>query len=140
MLRCDVLQCVRGLAQAAQAEVKLPPQHGVPGRYASALYMAAVKANKLPAIEKELNEVASMIKESSDLRLIVSDPSVPRSVKIAGLNNVLTKMNASDITKNFMGKGTMSSISLYLVSGTHWCSGAQTEHLAHPSSAEASCD
>jgi F-type H+-transporting ATPase subunit O len=97
------MQGARGLAQAAQKEVKLPPQHGVPGRYAAALYMAAVKTDSLQKVESELSQVASLLNESKDFHNFVADPSVPRHVKVDGLNSVLSKMGASDVTKNFIG-------------------------------------
>lgn len=93
----------RGLAQAAGKEVSLPPQHGVPGRYAAALYMAAVKTESLGKVEDELGQVAALMSESKDFTTFVADPSVPRAVKIDGLNSILTKMGATDVTKNFIG-------------------------------------
>lgn len=86
--------------------MKLPPQHGVPGRYAAALYMAAVKTDSLAKVEGELSQVASLMSESKDFHAFVADPSVPREVKIDGLNSVLSKMGATDITKNFIGAHT----------------------------------
>lgn len=97
------LQGSRGLAAAAQKEVQLPPQHGIPGRYAAALYMAAVKGENLAKVEEELSNVATLMSESKDFNAFVADPSVPRATKIDGLNSVLTKMGATDITKNFIG-------------------------------------
>lgn len=93
----------RGMAAAAQKEVSLPPQHGIPGRYAAALYMAAVKGDNLVKVEEELSNVATLMSESKDFNAFVADPSVPRATKIDGLNSVLTKMGATDITKNFIG-------------------------------------
>lgn len=87
---------------AEAAEVKLPPQFGIPGRYAAALYMAAAKGNKLDAVEKELGQVASLLSESKDFNSFVSDPSVPRKAKMDGIQAIMGKMNASDITKNFV--------------------------------------
>jgi hypothetical protein len=83
--------------------VKLPPQHGVPGRYAAALYMAAVKTDSLQKVEAELSQVANLMSESKDFNSFVADPTVPREVKIDGLNSILSKMGATDITKNFIG-------------------------------------
>ena len=100
---CACLQGSRGLAAAAQKEVQLPPQHGIPGRYAAALYMAAVKGENLAKVEEELSNVATLMSESKDFNAFVADPSVPRATKIDGLNSVLTKMGATDITKNFIG-------------------------------------
>ena len=91
------------MAAAAEKEIKLPPQHGIPGRYAAALYMAAVKGGTLSKVEQELGQVASLMGESKEFSSFVSDPSVPRHAKIDGLNSVLTKMGATDITKNFIG-------------------------------------
>lgn len=93
----------RGLAQAAEKEVKLPPQHGVAGRYAAALYMASVKTGSLGKVEEELSQVASLMAESKDFNNFVADPSVPRETKVDGLNSILTKMGATDVTKNFVG-------------------------------------
>lgn len=91
------------MAAAAQKEVTLPPQHGVAGRYAAALYMAAAKADKLGAVEGELAQVAALVAESKDFNEFIKDPSVPTGTKVEGLNAVLSKMGASDITKNFVG-------------------------------------
>eukprot|EP00887_Chlorella_sp_A99_P007707 scaffold20.g7707.t1 len=93
----------RGLAEAAGKEIKLPPQHGVAGRYAAALYMAAVKANKLDGVEGELEQVATLLSESADFAGFINDPSVPTRAKTEGLNAVLSKLGASDITSNFVG-------------------------------------
>lgn len=41
--------------------------------------------------------------ESKDFGAFVHDPSVPRNTKLDGLNAVLTKMGATEITKNFIG-------------------------------------
>lgn len=89
-------------AYAAEAEIRLPPQFGIPGRYAAALYMAAVKENKLDAVEKELGQVAALLSDSKDFSAFVNDPSVPRNAKVDGVHAVLGKMGASDITKNFV--------------------------------------
>lgn len=48
------MQGARGMAAAAEKEVKLPPQHGIPGRYAAALYMAAVKTDNLAKVTARL--------------------------------------------------------------------------------------
>lgn len=96
-------QTSRGLAAAAEGEVKLPPQYSIPGRYAAALYMAAVKADKLAAVEDELSQVSDLVAQSQEFSAFVKDPSLPTQSKVEGLNAVLDKMGASDITKNFMG-------------------------------------
>ena len=97
------VQGARGFAQAAEKEVKLPPQHGIAGRYAAALYMAAVKSDTLSKVENELSSVAQLMSESKDFSTFITDPSVPRNTKLDGLDAVLSKMGASEITKNFVG-------------------------------------
>lgn len=97
-----LLQGTRGLAAEAAKDVKLPPQHGVSGRYAAALYMAAVKAGTLEGVESELSQVSTLLSESADFRAFIDDPSVPNAAKTDGLTAVLSQMGASDITKNFV--------------------------------------
>lgn len=93
---------LRGFAQAAETELKLPAQHTISGRYAAALYMAAAKADKLAAVEQELSQVATLVADSDDFKEFVLDPSIPTQAKVEGLNAVLGKLQASDITKNFV--------------------------------------
>lgn len=50
-----------------------------------------------------LPQVASLMAESKDFNNFVADPSVPRETKVDGLNSILTKMGATDVTKNFVG-------------------------------------
>ena len=47
--------------------------------------------------------MAELMNQSKDFNAFVTDPSVPRATKIDGLDAVLTKMGATDITKNFVG-------------------------------------
>lgn len=97
-----ILQGVRGLAEAAGKDIKIPPQYGIPGRYAAALYMAAAKGNQLDKVEKELAQISSLIAESKEFNSFVSDPSLPSKIRVQGLDAVLSKMGASDITKRFI--------------------------------------
>lgn len=48
--------------------------------------------------------MAELMNQSKDFNAFVADPSVPRATKIDGLNAILTKMGATDITKNFVGE------------------------------------
>lgn len=96
------MQGARGVAQAAEKEVKLPPQYGIPGRYAAALYMAAVKGNQLDKVQKELAQLQTLMADSKEFSAFVSDPSIPTETRFTGLNAVLSKMGASEITKRFV--------------------------------------
>ena len=93
---------MRGLAEAAGKDIKIPPQYGIPGRYAAALYMAAAKGNQLDKVEKELAQISSLMAESKEFNSFVSDPSLPSKIRVQGLDAVLSKMGASDITKRFI--------------------------------------
>jgi F-type H+-transporting ATPase subunit O len=92
----------RALAAAAQAEVSLPPQYGIPGRYAAALYMAAAKAGKLDAVERELAQLKALLADSREFSAFVGDPSLPAAARAEGLTAVLTKMGASEVTQRFV--------------------------------------
>jgi F-type H+-transporting ATPase subunit O len=90
------------MAAAAEKHISLPPQYGIPGRYAAALYMAAVKGNALGAVEKELSQISALLAESQDFRSFVADPSLPSAARTEGLHAVLKKMGASEITTRFV--------------------------------------
>lgn len=64
--------------------------------------MAAVKANQLEKVQKEVAQIAGLMKDSKEFNTFVSDPSLPSEARIQGLGAVLGKMGASDITKRFV--------------------------------------
>lgn len=64
--------------------------------------MAAVKANQLDKVQKEVAQIAGLMKDSKDFSNFVSDPSLPSDARTEGLHAVLGKMGASDITKRFI--------------------------------------
>ncbi|RMZ55311.1 hypothetical protein APUTEX25_003449 [Auxenochlorella protothecoides] len=94
-------QGLRCFSEASAAELSIPPQFSIPGRYASALYMAAVKADKLDAVTNELSQMAGLLKQSDDFREFVSDPTVGQKVKVEGMSSVMDGLGASSTTKNF---------------------------------------
>lgn len=100
---CPTLQGLRCFSEASAAELNIPPQFSIPGRYASALYIAAVKADKLDAVTNELSQMAGLLKQSDDFREFVSDPTVGQKVKIEGMSSVMDGLGASSTTKNFFG-------------------------------------
>lgn len=64
--------------------------------------MAAVKANALDKVEKELAQISGLMTDSKEFRNFVLDPSVPSETRVEGLNAILGKMGASDVTKRFV--------------------------------------
>jgi len=82
--------------------VRPPVQvYGIEGRYATALYSAASKQNKLEQVEKELLKVAQILKEPK-MAASIMDPYIKRSVKMKNLNDVSTKERFSPITSNLI--------------------------------------
>uniref|UniRef100_A0A4W6E4F4 ATP synthase peripheral stalk subunit OSCP, mitochondrial n=1 Tax=Lates calcarifer TaxID=8187 RepID=A0A4W6E4F4_LATCA len=75
--------------------------YGVEGRYATALFSAASKQNKLDQVEQELGKVSAMIKDPK-ISSVVLNPHVKRSIKQKAFNDALTKAKVSPITVNLI--------------------------------------
>ncbi|XP_072472971.1 ATP synthase subunit O, mitochondrial [Notamacropus eugenii] len=85
------------------AKLVRPPiqVYGLEGRYATALYSAASKQNKLDMVEKELLRVTKLMKDPKMIDSIMN-PHIKRSVKMKALNDVIAKEKFSPITTNLM--------------------------------------
>jgi F-type H+-transporting ATPase subunit O len=95
-------QVARGYATAS-AKVQPPlALHGIDGRYASALYTAAVKKGTLEAVENDLNRLSEQVAKEPVLQNLLVDPTQNRDVKIAGINKLLSKGKYSETTMNLM--------------------------------------
>ncbi|XP_004675586.1 PREDICTED: ATP synthase subunit O, mitochondrial [Condylura cristata] len=82
--------------------VRPPVQvYGVEGRYATALYSAASKQNKLEQVEKELLRVAQLLKEPK-MAASILNPHVKRSIKVKNLNDMTAKERFSPLTANLI--------------------------------------
>ena len=84
--------------KAAASSPKIPPQFGIPGRYAAALYMASFKAGTLSNIEREVSALLSVLSSSAELKTFVSEPGMPAKTRSAGLGAVLDKVGVKDAT------------------------------------------
>jgi F-type H+-transporting ATPase subunit O len=73
---------------------------GVEGRYAHALYSAAVKEKKLDAVEKETKAFQELLKKDTKLAEFVINPSIQRSTKREALQQICQKLNYSSLTAN----------------------------------------
>ena len=78
---------------------------GVSGNYASALYIAAVKANVLDKVESELLTLVEASKKSPTFAQFMKDASVTSDARVKAINDICSQAKFSDITKNFMGTG-----------------------------------
>uniref|UniRef100_A0A3Q3Q7A8 ATP synthase peripheral stalk subunit OSCP, mitochondrial n=1 Tax=Monopterus albus TaxID=43700 RepID=A0A3Q3Q7A8_MONAL len=102
MLGQQVRQFSTSVIRPAAKLVKHPIQlYGVEGRYATALFSAASKQNKLDQVEQELRKVSTLIKDPK-ISSIVMNPHVKRSIKQKTFSDALTKAKVSPITVNLM--------------------------------------
>ncbi|XP_032272666.1 ATP synthase subunit O, mitochondrial-like [Phoca vitulina] len=97
-VRCFSMTVVRPFSKLMRPPVQV---YGIEGRYATALYSAASKQNKLEQVEKELLKVAQIFKEPK-MAASIMDPYIKRSVKMKNLNDVSTKERFSPITSNLI--------------------------------------
>ncbi|XP_074504532.1 ATP synthase peripheral stalk subunit OSCP, mitochondrial [Sebastes fasciatus] len=75
--------------------------YGVEGRYATALFSAAAKQNKLDQVEQEMGKVSALIK-NPNISSIVMNPHVKRAIKQKTFHDALAKARVSTITVNLI--------------------------------------
>ncbi|MBZ3885498.1 ATP synthase subunit O, mitochondrial [Sciurus carolinensis] len=97
-VRCFSTSVVRPFTKLVRPPVQI---YGIEGRYATALYSAASKQNKLEQVEKELLRVAQLLKEPKVAASILN-PYIKHSVKIKSLNDMTAKERFSPITANLI--------------------------------------
>lgn len=76
---------------------------GGTGNYASALYVAAVKANSLDKVETELLDLVEASKRSATFSQFTKDVSVPKDTRVKAINDISTAAKFSEVMKNFLG-------------------------------------
>ncbi|KAK2716916.1 hypothetical protein QYM36_007159 [Artemia franciscana] len=88
---------------AATQLVKAPIQvFGIEGRYATALYSAAVKQKKLEAVEKDLVQLNASLKKFPRLGELLKNPTLSRQLKKDAIGSMLKEQKAVDLTSNFL--------------------------------------
>ncbi|XP_008834159.1 ATP synthase subunit O, mitochondrial [Nannospalax galili] len=97
-VRCFSTSVVRPFAKLVRPPVQI---YGIEGRYATALYSAASKQNKLDQVEKELVRVGQLLKDPK-VSLAVLNPYIKRSIKVKSLKDVTAKERFSPLTTNLM--------------------------------------
>lgn len=75
---------------------------GLAGKYASALWRVASKEQQIDRVTEELSSVRQMLSASSALQSLVYDPTIKRSSKLSGINDLISEVNASSITSHFL--------------------------------------
>ncbi|CAA0827225.1 ATP synthase subunit O- mitochondrial [Striga hermonthica] len=88
---------------ANQQKVKVPLKlYGVSGNYATALYIAAVKANVLDKVESELHTLIQASKKSPTFSQFMKDLSVTADTRVKAIKDICAETKFSEITKNFL--------------------------------------
>lgn len=77
--------------------------HAVTSRYALALIELAQESNKIQQVERDLNELASMIVASSDLATVISSPSLSSDQQFKAIMAIADKAKFEGLTRNFLG-------------------------------------
>ncbi|CAA2958888.1 ATP synthase subunit O, mitochondrial [Olea europaea subsp. europaea] len=86
-----------------EQKIKVPlTMFGVSGNYASALYIAAVKANVLDKVESELLTLVEASKRSPTFSQFMKDLSVTADTRMKAINDICAQAKFADITKNFL--------------------------------------
>ncbi|CAI9103094.1 OLC1v1001528C1 [Oldenlandia corymbosa var. corymbosa] len=96
----------RSYAAAAapkEEKIKVPVTlFGLSGNYASALYIAAVKAKALEKVESEFLDLVEASRSSPKFSQFMKDLSVPTDIRVKALTEIASQANFSEITKNFL--------------------------------------
>ncbi|PAV83649.1 hypothetical protein WR25_21673 [Diploscapter pachys] len=94
---------VSTISHAGQV-VKVPIQvHGIEGRYASALYTAAHRNNKLDQVEKDLKNVRDVYQSNAKFKDFVLDPTLKAVKKKAAVDAIGSKLGLAKESVNFLG-------------------------------------
>jgi F-type H+-transporting ATPase subunit O len=75
--------------------------HGIHGRYATALYTAAVKTKKVDEIASDLARIKQFISADAKINAFLETPILSKLDKIAGVEQLLAKGKYSAETLNF---------------------------------------
>jgi len=96
----------RALSTSAPAKALIKPPiqvFGSEGRYASALYSAAMKNDSLAAVEADLVTMGGLLKTDPILKDFLENPLLKKELKHEGINGVLAKKDANELTVNLFG-------------------------------------
>ncbi|KNA19359.1 hypothetical protein SOVF_062110 [Spinacia oleracea] len=106
LLNPNVVNAQKNFATSAPAKkdnIRVPiAMFGGSGNYASALYLAAARANALDKVEAELFDLVEGTKKSPMFSQFTKDLSVPKDVRIKAINDICAHAKFTDITKNFL--------------------------------------
>jgi F-type H+-transporting ATPase subunit delta len=72
-------------------------------RYATALIELAHDSGKIEAVERDLNQISSMLKDSADFAAFVRSPLSGRVAQLKAITAIAEKAGFDGLTKNFLG-------------------------------------
>ncbi len=76
---------------------------GVAGRYATALFELARESKSIDRLEKDIDALGAALKESADLRDLISSPVYSRADQAAALKTVASRMDLGPELSNTLG-------------------------------------
>lgn len=76
---------------------------GLAGRYAGALYALADDTNSLNEIVADLTDLAKLVGENDDMKMLISSPALTRGEQQAGITAITQKAGAHALTVKFLG-------------------------------------
>ncbi|XP_076929628.1 ATP synthase subunit O, mitochondrial-like [Bidens hawaiensis] len=86
-----------------EPKVKVPvAMFGGSGNYASALYIAAVKAKALDKVESELLDLVAATQKSPTFSQFMKDLAVPADTRVKAVTEICDQAKFSEVTKNFL--------------------------------------
>lgn len=89
---------------SANQLVKAPVQiFGTEGRYATALYSAAVKEKQLENVESDLKQIKALLKKKGRFADYLLNPSLDRHAKGKLLTTTIAEAKGSKLTGNLLG-------------------------------------
>ena len=76
---------------------------GLAGRYASALYALADDTGNVNEIVADLTDLAKLVADNDDIKMLISSPALTRSEQLAGITAITKKAGADAMTVKFLG-------------------------------------
>lgn len=74
--------------------------YSLQGRYATALFNAASKSNKLKEVESEITKIKSFIGKNAEISSFLENPAIAREAKKSMVESMFAKQKYSDLTVN----------------------------------------
>ena len=76
---------------------------GLAGRYAGALYALAEDTGNIKEIVADLTDLAKLVGENDDMKMLISSPALTRGEQQAGITAITEKAGANALTVKFLG-------------------------------------